>query len=785
MSNFLSTIWKKISPARRKYAVITGIVLIFLIILKMIPPLETTKDYCTVLYDEEGQLLDATIASDEQWRFPPSGNLPEKYKTCLLLYEDRYFYYHPGINPVSLVRAMSTNIRNREVKSGASTLTMQLMRMHYPDAPRNYLQKIKEMVLALHADWSLSKNEILLQYASHAPFGGNIVGLDAACYLYFGRKPHDITWSEAALLAVLPNAPSLMHPGKNRNSLLNKRNRLLNELLKEEIIDSLTFQISLSEPLPGKPKALPNNGMHFTEFCKLRNHKNQLSSTLNYYLQQKAVNVVNKHYKRLSSNHIHNMAMLVIDIRTQQVKAYVGNTPAGNKHGFYVDMVQARRSSGSILKPLLYASMIDDGRLMPQQLLADIPTRYGQYSPENFNRDYAGAVHAHTALSLSLNIPFVRLLQQYGNAKFHNQLQHLGFSTFDMPTEHYGLSLILGGGEITLWEMATVYTKLMSQLQYPEKERYAQLQYIVPRGNNNPLPTHSKTIKNGSIYFMLQAMQNAERPDNETGWKFYSQSGEIAWKTGTSFGFKDAWCLGISPEYLIAVWAGNADGEGRALLTGHYAAAPAMFEMFYYLHPSGNFIKPLDDLKQVYTCAKTGYIASVHCSQKDSAMVPDASIKTGPCPCHQTIHIEATTGKRVNRACYDGVIKDTSWFVLPPGMAYYYRKQQPSYAGLPDWHPNCQGNQPDKTLEILYPQSGMRLAIPKGLQNSKTSVIARAVHQNDAETLYWYINQQFIDSTNWWHELELNLPSGNYKLTITDRMGRYDKSHFSIARTKH
>ena len=407
-----------------------------------------SESYSTVLESREGQLLGAKIADDEQWRFPPLKSLPENYKTSLLEFEDRYFFYHPGINPVALVRAIKQNIRAGKIVSGGSTITMQVARMAMGNKPRTLWQKLKEIWLALQIEVRYSKDEILLLYANNAPFGGNVVGLSAASWRYYGRTPSELSWAETANLVVLPNAPGLIFPGKNDASLITKRNGLLRELQRSSVIDDMTLQLSVDEPIPEKPLPLPRLAPQLLD----RTIKDGLSgkdilTTLDYRLQHTVFEIVNGYHQIIEFNQIHNAAAIVADINSGEVRAYIGNVPRVGTadHGNEVDIISSRRSPGSLLKPFLYAMAIDGGILTPNGLLPDVPVYYQGFAPKNFDKQFRGAVPANLALRSSLNVPFVSLLKDYTYEKFYYNLQRCGITSLNMPPGHYGLSIILAG----------------------------------------------------------------------------------------------------------------------------------------------------------------------------------------------------------------------------------------------------------------------------------------------------------------------------------------------------
>ncbi len=418
--------------------------------------------YSTVVEDAQGELLSASIAHDGQWRFPQLQSVPEKFKDAIIQFEDKRYYRHPGFDPVSLARALMQNLEEGEIVSGGSTITMQVVRLSR-NRSRTVFEKCIEIILATRVELRYSKDEILALYASHAPFGGNVVGLEAACWRYFQRQPDELSWGEAALLAVLPNAPSLIHPGKNRNALLAKRNRLLEKLHRAGKMDVIELELAKAEALPEKPLPIPRLADHLLSRC-IREGLNQqrIRSTIQRGLQTRVQQLVNDHAVRLSGNQIYNAAVVVARVETGEVLVYIGNTPGapGEDHGQDVDIIVSKRSTGSILKPVLYAAMLDEGKMLPKTLLPDIPTIINGFAPKNFSKDYDGAVPADKALVRSLNVPAVHMLQDYRYEKLYGLLKTMGMTTLSQLPDYYGLSLILGGAEGTLWNVTSLYASM-------------------------------------------------------------------------------------------------------------------------------------------------------------------------------------------------------------------------------------------------------------------------------------------------------------------------------------
>ncbi|MEO6488312.1 MAG: penicillin-binding protein 1C, partial [Ferruginibacter sp.] len=538
-----------------------------------------------VIEDSEGNLLNASIAGDGQWRFPYNNNIPEKFIECITTFEDKRFFQHPGVDITAIARAAIANLSNRQTTQGGSTITMQVIRLASNHANRGIWNKIKETVMALRLEMSFSKKSILSLYASNAPFGSNVVGLDAAAWRYFGRSPEKLSWSEMATLAVLPNAPSLVHPGKNREVLLAKRNRLLDKLAYAGKISVENAILAKAEALPTKPLPLPQLAPHLLQRYRVENKKlagtTKLKTTIEGDLQRNVINILQQHHLALKGNGINNICALVLDVETGNTLAYVGNIyqPSNKELQSDVDVIAAPRSPGSALKPVLYAAMLSDGKMLPNSLVPDIPTEIAGYTPQNFDLEFNGAVSANQALARSLNIPAVRLLQQYKYQRFYEVLQQSGINTLKNPADFYGLSLILGGCEVNMWELAGLYASFARIVNHQEKNKgilnpkdfhppfYKSATKITDRNKNI-------TLDATSVYFTFQAMQEVMRPGDEGLWQQFNSSQKIAWKTGTSFGFRDGWAIGITAKNVVAVWVGNTDGEGRAGLVGIHTAAP-------------------------------------------------------------------------------------------------------------------------------------------------------------------------------------------------------------------
>lgn len=768
----------------------SAVLFVLLIAYYFCLPKQLFKDpTATIITSKNDKLLGAQIAKDGQWRFPHNDSIPEKFKTCIIQFEDEYFYKHPGFNPVSIFKALRENLKSDGIKRGGSTITQQVIRLSRKGKNRTYFEKAIEIVLATRLELRTSKDKILSYYSSNAPFGGNVVGLDAASWRYFNRNANELSWAESATLAVLPNAPSLIYPGKNQERLLKKRNRLLAKLLQNQIIDSLTYNLSVAESLPQKPYPLPQIAPHLLQKVAQNYSGKHIKTTINTPLQQQVNRTVKRHYNQLSQNEIYNAAVLVLDVKTRQVLVYVGNTPTDKSHQKDVDIIDKPRSTGSILKPFLYAAMLDAGDILPNTLVADVPTQFGSYNPENYNKTYDGAIPASRALSRSLNVPSVRMLQEFGLDRFHHYLKTLQLKDLKYNANHYGLSLILGGAESNLWDLCKSYAALSSTLNHfsETSSEYYSNEFCEPTFLASETVDFGKKSSEkilfdaGSIYLTYESLKEVNRPEGDENWEFFDGSKQIAWKTGTSFGFRDAWAIGTTTDYVVGVWVGNADGEGRPGLVGVQAAAPILFDVFDVLPNSPWFAKPFDEMQEVTICKKSGHRASPNCDDTENKFIQISGLKTKPCPYHVLVHLNKTETFQVNSSCEStSNIKHKSWFVLPPLMGYYYKTKNPFYKPLPKFRSDCLGEN-SISMAFIYPKKNNSIFLPKDFDGSTNDLVLQIAHSKPETTLFWYVDDIYMGSTKDIHELAIIPKQGKHLITVVDEFGNEAKRHFTIS----
>lgn len=729
--------------------------------------------YSTVVTDRNEELLGARIASDGQWRFPPRNTTPEKIKECLITFEDKHFYHHWGVNPFAIGRAFYQNVKNKRIVSGGSTLTMQTIRLARNES-RTFREKLIEMIWATRLEFRASKEEILSMYISHAPFGGNVVGLDAAAWRYFGHSADDLSWAESAMLAVLPNAPAMIHLSKGRKTLLDKRNRLLKQLLEKKTIDSSTYELAISEPLPDEPHALPQIAPYLvSRFYQERNGEYS-RSTINKGIQTQVEDLAERWSNGFGRSDIRNLAILVIDIPSNQVVAYCGNVHFDRKQGGnQVDVIQAPRSTGSILKPFLYYAMLQEGSLLPDMLLPDVPVNINGFTPQNFSMQFEGAVPASEALARSLNIPAVTMLQRYGVPKFHSFLQQIGLKTINRSSSHYGLSLILGGAEATLWDVTNAYAMMgRSLLQLPQRS----CSLLLPTSR---ITESTDPFQPGAVWQTFDALKEVNRPE-EIDWKSIPSMQTIAWKTGTSYGFRDAWAVGVTPRYAVGVWVGNATGEGKPGLVGAQTAGPVLFDIFNLLPSSSWFTRPVGIFVEAEVCRKSGHLKGRFCDETDTLLVLPAGLRTEACPYHHLVTLSADESQRIYENCANTEpTLRKSWFTLPPVWEWYYKQHHPEYKPLPPFKAGC-GEDTFQPMQFIYPPMNARIKLPKQLDGSKGFLTVELAHNNPNATVFWHLDETYQAQTQDFHKISLQPAAGKHSLTAVDGEGNTISTTFFV-----
>jgi penicillin-binding protein 1C len=735
------------------------------------------EDYGTMVLDTRGEVLHTYLANDEQWRFRlDCDDISDKLETAVLTAEDRRFRTHPGVDPLALSRAVIQNLRAGEVRSGASTITMQVARLIRPK-PRTIPNKILEMVQALKLETRLDKTEILRLYLEHAPYGGNLVGATAASLHYFNRPPDRLTWAEAATLAVLPKAPTTVTPFRNPEVLLDRRNRLLHALEEQGFIDDQTLRESLFEELPTRSHPMPTVAPHFARRVAAENPGGNPRTTLDRGIQEQFEALARRHAGYLSRTGIHNLSILAVETSTGRVRAYVGSPDFFDRsNGGQVDGVMASRSTGSLLKPFLYATAFDRGVIHPDSLLRDVPVYFGSYAPVNADRKFSGMVRASDALVRSLNVPPTLLLREIGVAEFHHFLKMAGMRTLFRSPDGYGLSLILGGAEGTLWDMVRLFRGLASD------GRFDGLTHL----EDEPPEDGPQLLSPAAARLTMEILTEVRRPDDDgVDRTLFTPRRPVAWKTGTSFGKRDAWAVGATPDWVVGVWVGNFSGQGNASLGGARAAAPVLFAALDLLpgHRDGTWYHSPTDVRAIRLCSDSGFRAGEDCPRTHLARRPWRSPPVAICPYHRSFWIDPDTGFEVCSRCWEtSRHQRITRLILPADAAQLMRRAGHRIDSSPVHNPDCPVSSPHDPLRVVYPAAGATLLVPRDLDDRPESVTLRASHTSAAATLHWYVDGNYHGRTTGDHAVSLVLANGRHRVEIIDQDGRAASTTFTVER---
>lgn len=700
--------------------------------------------YSRVLLDKDEQILSAFINEEEQWHLE-ADFIPKRLKIAAVEYEDKRFYSHFGVDFTALFRAFFKNLSGSK-KSGASTISMQVIKL-YEKNERTYLNKFGEIIKAFKLENNLQKDEILRLYLNNAPYGGNLVGFSSAVLFYFDKNPKDLSWSEAALLAVLPNAPGLMNLEKNKALLKEKRDKLLQKLYQKGYFEEDILQLSLAESLPHF-KSRRNLAPHLA-IQILNSTQKQAISSLDKNLQMKFEQKAKEFSERIKRQGIQNLSIMLADTKSRKVLVYVGSQDFYDEENLgQVNGIVAKRSVGSTLKPFLYALSIDDGLICGDSLLLDVPTFFSNFNPQNANKKYHGFIKAKEALQKSLNVPFVSLLQSYGYERFFYELKDfVGFDDEDYAK--YGLSFILGTKEMSLQDLMKLYLGLAN---YGE---LGELSYL--RDENSSIK--EQMFSKGSAYLTLEAMKELKRVGLE---EFNQKDKVVSWKTGTSYGRKDAWALGATPFYVLGVWVGNFTGEANANLYGVSIAGELFFELLSLLEKTDEEFMMSDDLRAVKIDSATGYRYDLPVGFTTSLFPQNAHILR-PSPYLKKVY--EFEGKELDSR--DENFKNATSKIkldLPLNALAFFKD-----AKIKLEH--------NKNVKILYPMPNFHIVATRDLHR-KNPIIVKVANLQD-ENLFWYLNDELVYEGKDTSKM-LDLKAGKYELFIISQSGQSDEVEFVV-----
>ncbi|MYB64739.1 penicillin-binding protein 1C [Candidatus Poribacteria bacterium] len=740
----------------------------------------------TVILDRNGEWLRAFTSPDEMWRFPETSldEISPLFQSAMLTYEDKYFYHHWGVNPVSLFNATIDNIRSGKVVRGGSTITMQLARLMEPK-DRTIPNKIIEMFRALQLELTFTKTEILTHYFNMLPYGGNIVGSGAAARLYFNKPQSALSLGEAALLAAIPNSPEYLRPDRYPDSALKAREKVLYRMVDAGKISKQRLQEALKEPIPKTRYTLPFKAPHLSRLL-VKEHPSlasisakdyKIPTTVDMHYQDTAERILRESLRPLQMQGISTGAVVIMDTQSREVLAMVGS------HDFFDKSAQGQvngtlavRSPGSTLKPFVYALAIDRGTITPKTILYDVPVDYVGYSPVNFDGKFTGYLTAEEALARSLNVPAVNLYAQMGQSQLYGFLKQAGITTFS-DQEDYGLSLILGGCGVNLLELTNLYAGLANMGEFAPYQLVGNVdaENKTKKKKGTSFSTATRLLRPESSWIITEMLTTLVRPDYPEAFEQTGTMPKVAWKTGTSYGHRDAWSIGYSPELTIGVWVGNFNGTGSPLLSGSQAAAPILFNLFTTLsgEKTVHWYNRPPQLKTRLVCALSGLPVSKHCPTSTIDFYIPGVSSVGECHIHKSIQIDTVTGERLCSACRTGKeFRTETIAIFPAEVATWLSGNGFGISKLPKHNEDCTRLLAGTRPVILSPARDAVYHIRPNIPITHQKIRLAASVSGDTQDIFWFLNGDLIFSGQAVEPSFLTPIAGKHELTCIDGAGR-------------
>lgn len=733
-------------------------------LFNLIFPFNVNVYYSQIILAEDSSIVHTSLSRDDKWRMKTElHEIVPQLRETLLHKEDRYFYYHPGVNPVAVIRAMFNNILSGKKTSGASTITMQVVRLLEP-RKRTYGSKFIEIFRAMQLEWKYSKEEILQFYINLVPYGGNIEGVKSASVLYFGRLPNHLSLAQITALTIVPNRPTSLRPGKNNDLILKERNKWLTKFREAQLFPEADIEAALAEPLEAKRLKAPKEIPHLANrLARQYPELDIIQTCIRKKIQQRLEQVSFNYIQRIRQKHIHNASVLILNNQTMEVEAYLGSPDfSDNEHGGQVDGVRAVRSPGSTLKPLVYAMGLDEGKITPKSILNDVPTDFNGYAPENFDKKFNGKVTVETALAYSLNVPAVTMLEAVTVPQFVKKLKNAGFKTVISEEKYLGLSTILGGCGVTLEEMAELYSA------FANSGKVFQPRY---------LKTETKTEKAQLLtpmatYMITDILTQITRPDLPHNYQNTYHVPTVAWKTGTSYGRRDAWSIGYNKKYTIAVWVGNFSGEGAPELTGADIATPLLFELFNnieYNTANNWFFKP-EGLKFRFVCPESGKLSGEYCEHTVvDYYIPNIS-SAEKCEHLKPVNVDIEERYSYCNLCLpEGGYKKKLYPNLSSDLIDYYLSKAIPFEQIPEHNPRCSRIQESNAPKIISPVHNKEYIVDK---EEPAEIALKCNAHNEVKKVFWYVNNKFYREALAHEKVFLIPTEGKIKISCSDDKGR-------------
>lgn len=766
-TQLFSSIWNK----RWLRWLLGAVVMIFL--LDLIFPFKPNPHYSTIVTAADSTVLHAFLNDGDKWRmYTELHEITPTLRKALIFKEDRWFYWHLGFNPLAIARAGFNNVIRGKRTSGASTITMQVVRLLEP-RERTYWNKIVEIWRALQLELHHSKAEILQLYLNLVPYGSNVEGIKSASILYFQKSPNVLSLAEVTTLTIIPNRPSSLRLGERNAYIIQERNKWLKRFADGELFDKQAIEDALQEPLTVSRHEAPKEAPHLS--IRLRQQfVNQpiIRSFLRRIKQRQVEDLVKNYVNRLRSLNIHNAAVLVLNNQTHTVEAYIGSADFNNPtDGGQVDGIRAIRSPGSTLKPLLYASAFDRGILTPTSTINDVPTNFGGYEPENFDQQFHGKITVAFALANSLNVPAVKVLKELSTPVLIEKLKKANFQTVKKNAPSLGLSLVLGGCSVTLEELTNLFSA------FANKGRFLTSNLTQTALSEGFFSQEKKTgeellISEEATYLITQILSQVTRPDLPNNYDYTYRLPKIAWKTGTSFGKKDAWSIGYNARYTVGVWVGNFSGEGVPELNGANIATPLLFNIFNTIDYNSS-ARPFGMPKNLYrrkVCAESGDVPNEFCTHQILDYYLPGISKTTKCQHMKSVSVNTFGTMSYCTYCLpdSGAIRKL-YPNLSPELISWYDTKHIRYEKIPPHNRECTRIFEQNGPQIVYPTDGSEYFVDK---DKSQQLMLSCQADNEVKEVYWYINDKLLQKTDPTEAVFFKPESGRIKISCSDDKGR-------------
>ncbi len=770
--------WAKIPVGATAAWIGFKLVILLSLVVYPLPTDLLMGDFSTLHLGKNGELLRITLSPREQYRIQlPLIAVGDDLKRGFVRYEDKWFWFHPGINPVAVWQSLVANTRAGRVVRGASTIPMQIAKIMEPKR-RTVWGKLREVVRALQLETRYSKKRLLEIYLNSVPMGGNIQGVGAASYLYFGKAPSVLSVGESAMLIALPRSPNLYRPDRNAAQAFRQKGKILSLIGARLGLPPAEIAATAERPVPSTRRANPFQYPHLVVRLGRPATGSIRRYTIDPQLQGLCEDALRQAVSRLESQNVHNGAVIVVDNRTMDVLAYVGspNFRDARHHG-EINGANIARSPGSLLKPFLYATAIEKGLITPKTLVYDIERNYDGYIPANFDRHYRGPVSVEDALVGSLNVPAVNLEYELGGDGLRSFLRKTGVQRAREPADKTGLSLVLGAYPLTLEEMVRLYAMLASD------GRLRELRF---QADSRPPETGIRLFSPATCYLVANMLTKLERPDLPQSWEFTSNRGRIAFKTGTSFGLRDAWSIGYNPHYTVGVWLGNADAKSSSALIGIKAAAPVVVSIFNHLSRTEDvwFAKP-EGMAERTVCAVSGEPVSEACSANVTDLYLPGVSRSEPCSIHRLIQVRRSDGAQVCSTCMTesrSHYNRRSVEVWPPDVSAFLRTMGKRIAPLPKHNPTCTASHLDQSLKLKSPLPSGFYAVTRAVGAEQQKILLQAYSQRASGLLFWYLNDRLIAQGPPDKTFFVDAIPGRHRLTVMNTWGDSDSVTFFVRR---